>query len=174
MYRNTPDPARTVLSICFWNSKKHPPTNKHPFWETVYDCLPNFCTQTNISTLFSRALIVFRYVLVIQGAVEQIFVWQFSFFKALLSIHVFVRINSFLTKPSLLPVLCESWGVLQVLPRSLFLPVNPATLAKSSDCLEYTLSSRLLFSTFPDQMMGIASLKIVENDRHKILFRLYP
>ena len=60
------------------------------------------------------------------------------------------------------------------LPRSLFLPMNSTTLAKSSDCLEYTLSSRLLFSTFPDQMMGIVSLKIVENDRNKIFFRLYP
>jgi len=52
MYRNTLDPACTVLRICFWNSKAHPPTNKHPFWEADHDSLPNVCTQTKIFHTF--------------------------------------------------------------------------------------------------------------------------
>lgn len=90
--------------------------------------------------------------------------WQFCFAKALPNINLFKWIHPFVPKQvALLSVFCKLWGVALKLPRGMFSPANPMRLAKSSSCqwsagpavknwfhfsycLEYTLSSCLLYS----------------------------
>ena len=115
------------------------------------------------------------YVLVLQRAVEHLFVWQFCFSKALPSIHEFVTTYNFLPKQVSLLLLCASSEVYFKCSRGMLFTSESNDACKKLKlsrnrrppmkswcsfpyCLEYTLSSCLLFSTSPET-----------NDVHRIL-----